>query len=220
MHANTHTDRWLDVVCSGRRPWPQRSGGTQPHRPHARRRGSGRVGGHGSMRRTRRTCGGQHVLHKDEDGLLRGQLDALADDVHELPHCQVRGHQVPAAQQGVQLSYIYLRDRARAVGLGWAGTSSPLRTHFFLSMSGMSLFSAFSTITCIAAEAGLSGGSYHKRPRGLPAVDREGWPSALPLLLARSLTHWDSVRVLLLNAASLCLPLICRCTKGTRRLHW
>ena len=36
----------------------------------------------------------QHLVDEDEDGLLGGELDALADDINELTNGQVRGHQV------------------------------------------------------------------------------------------------------------------------------
>jgi hypothetical protein len=35
------------------------------------------------------TCWWQHILHKDEDGLLGTQLDPLADHVHKLPDSQI-----------------------------------------------------------------------------------------------------------------------------------
>jgi len=38
--------------------------------------------------------GGQDIVHKNEDGLLRTQLYPLPDHVHELPDCQVGWHQV------------------------------------------------------------------------------------------------------------------------------
>lgn len=37
---------------------------------------------------------GQHRVHKQEDGFLWGQLDALPDDIHELGHRDVRGQQI------------------------------------------------------------------------------------------------------------------------------
>jgi hypothetical protein len=40
------------------------------------------------------TRGRQHVLDKDEDGLLRRELDALADDVDKLADGEVGRHQV------------------------------------------------------------------------------------------------------------------------------
>ena len=33
--------------------------------------------------------GGQHLVNKDEDGLLRRELDAFADDIHELANGEV-----------------------------------------------------------------------------------------------------------------------------------
>src|SRR5438105_4966072 len=47
---------------------------------------------HGPLRTSRR----QHVLDEHEDGLLRADLYPLADDIHELAHSQVCGHQIPA----------------------------------------------------------------------------------------------------------------------------
>ncbi len=35
------------------------------------------------------TRGGQNVSDKNENGTLRAELDALADDIHKLAHCQV-----------------------------------------------------------------------------------------------------------------------------------
>ena len=37
---------------------------------------------------------GQHLIYEDEDGLLGGELDALADDIDELAHGQVAGDQI------------------------------------------------------------------------------------------------------------------------------
>ena len=39
-------------------------------------------------------CGRQDLVDEDEDGLVRGQLDALPDDVAKLADSEVRGHQV------------------------------------------------------------------------------------------------------------------------------
>jgi hypothetical protein len=44
------------------------------------------------------TCWWQHILHEHEDGLLGADLDPLTDHIDELPHCQVRWHQVPVKQ--------------------------------------------------------------------------------------------------------------------------
>merc|ERR1719359_168351 len=41
-----------------------------------------------------RSCGGQNVVHKDEDGLLRTELDTLADNVDKLPDSEICGHEV------------------------------------------------------------------------------------------------------------------------------
>jgi len=40
------------------------------------------------------SSGRQDLIDEDEDGLLRGQLDALADDIDKLAHGQIGGHQV------------------------------------------------------------------------------------------------------------------------------
>jgi len=39
-------------------------------------------------------CGGKNLVDKDEDGLLGGELDALADHVNKLADSQVRGDEV------------------------------------------------------------------------------------------------------------------------------
>lgn len=36
----------------------------------------------------------QHLIDEDEDGFLRGELDALADDIDELADSEVGRHQV------------------------------------------------------------------------------------------------------------------------------
>lgn len=41
------------------------------------------------------TCGRQCILHKDEDGLFRTELDPLPNDINELPGSQVCRNQVP-----------------------------------------------------------------------------------------------------------------------------
>ena len=38
--------------------------------------------------------GRQHFVNEDEDGFLRGKLDAFADNVHELSYSEVGRHQV------------------------------------------------------------------------------------------------------------------------------
>eukprot|EP00976_Prorocentrum_cordatum_P003268 63215-Prorocentrum_minimum.AAC.1 len=37
--------------------------------------------------------GGKDVINEDENGLFRGELNPLTNDVHELPHREVHGHQ-------------------------------------------------------------------------------------------------------------------------------
>lgn len=37
---------------------------------------------------------GEHVVHEDEDGLFRGQLDPLADDIDKLSDCEVGRYEV------------------------------------------------------------------------------------------------------------------------------
>jgi hypothetical protein len=44
--------------------------------------------------RHQRSGGWQHLVDEDEDGLLGGELDALADDIDELAHGEVRGYQI------------------------------------------------------------------------------------------------------------------------------
>ena len=46
------------------------------------------------------TCGWENVLDENENGLLGRKLYTLSNDVHELPYCEVRGHQVPAHTGG------------------------------------------------------------------------------------------------------------------------
>jgi hypothetical protein len=40
------------------------------------------------------SCWGEHLIDEDEDSLLGGELDSLADDVDELADGQVGWHQV------------------------------------------------------------------------------------------------------------------------------
>ncbi len=44
--------------------------------------------------RHQRGGGWQHLVDEDEDGLLGGELDALADYVDELAYGEIGGHQV------------------------------------------------------------------------------------------------------------------------------
>ena len=91
------------------------------------------------------TCGWEHILDEHEDGLLRADLDPLADDVHELTHCEISWHQISAGHSHVHSSEL----TATHAGLLVPTTQNSVgeRAYFFLSMSGMSLFSAFSTMT-------------------------------------------------------------------------
>lgn len=41
-----------------------------------------------------RSGGRQNLIDEDEDGLLRGELDSLADNIDELTDCEVGRHQV------------------------------------------------------------------------------------------------------------------------------
>lgn len=41
-----------------------------------------------------RRGGWQHLINKDEDGLLWRELDAFADDIHELADGEVGGDQI------------------------------------------------------------------------------------------------------------------------------
>lgn len=41
-----------------------------------------------------RSCGRQHLVHEDEDGLLGRKLDTLADHVNELPDGEVCWYEV------------------------------------------------------------------------------------------------------------------------------
>lgn len=49
----------------------------------------------------------QHLVDEDEDGLLRTQLDALADHVDELAHGQVGGDQVLLLVDGRDVGFFY-----------------------------------------------------------------------------------------------------------------
>ncbi len=51
---------------------------------------------------------GQHLIDEDEDGLLRAQLDALADDVDELADRQIGRHQVLLLVDGGDVGFFHL----------------------------------------------------------------------------------------------------------------
>jgi hypothetical protein len=65
-----------------------------------------------------RSCRGQDFIDEDEDGLLGGQLDALADNVDELTDGQIRGHQVLLLVDGRDVAlFDLLADHGDAVGV-------------------------------------------------------------------------------------------------------
>ena len=41
-----------------------------------------------------RSGGREDLVDEDEDGLLRGELDSLANNIYELPDCEIRRHEV------------------------------------------------------------------------------------------------------------------------------
>jgi hypothetical protein len=58
-----------------------------------------------------RGSGGKDLVDEDEDGLLRGELDALADYVDELADCQVCGDQVLLLVDGGDVGFLdFLAD--------------------------------------------------------------------------------------------------------------
>jgi len=76
-----------------------------------------------------RGCWGKDLIDEDEDGLLRGQLNTLADNINELPDRQVRWHQILLFIDGgdVALLYLFADDRntvtvllSNSLGLGLA----------------------------------------------------------------------------------------------------
>jgi len=92
----------------------------------------------------------KRFIHEDKDGLLRCELDALANHVNELTDRQVLGYGMvwKTGEKGGEKEKRVQerqRDRLRVVGYGprTEGTK-----YFFLSMVGMSVLSAFSHITC------------------------------------------------------------------------
>jgi len=65
-----------------------------------------------------RSSGWQDLINEDEDGLLGGQLDALADDVDELTDCQICGYQVLLLVDGRNVALLnLLADHWDAVGV-------------------------------------------------------------------------------------------------------
>ena len=80
-----------------------------------------------------RCCWRQHIVDEEEDSLLRAQFHVFPNLVHKLAHRNIRRNQVP---DGDKLQ-------------NWAYAEQPKVQYFFLSMSGASLFGAFSTMTGI-----------------------------------------------------------------------
>lgn len=119
------------------------------------------------------TCLGQHLAHKHENGLFRADFDPLADHIHKLTDGQVSWDEVPGRRTNGTGS---CRD---AGGMNFVkalpcqspnARPLPSPTYFFLSMSGMSLFSAFSTMTCRAGRTTRMSAS---QPHGPNAVLRK-----------------------------------------------
>tara|TARA_B110000503_G_scaffold84094_1_gene128157 strand:- start:826 stop:1188 length:363 start_codon:yes stop_codon:yes gene_type:complete len=66
----------------------------------------------------------QDVVDEDEDCFFGRELDPLADDVHELPHGQVRGHQVLLLVQVGNVALLgFLDDDLPGLRLGGRGES-------------------------------------------------------------------------------------------------
>lgn len=81
------------------------------------------------------------VVHEDKDGLFRRKFDAFANDIHKLPNLQFqKPHMI------FQMAVFSLRATREST------VKSDGTRYFFLSMSGMSLFGAFSAITCGATK--------------------------------------------------------------------
>ncbi len=60
----------------------------------------------------------QDLIHEDEDGLLRAELDALADDVDKLADGQVGGDEVLLLVDGRNVALLHLlADDGDAVGV-------------------------------------------------------------------------------------------------------
>lgn len=78
----------------------------------------------------RHECGSrrQQLVDEDEDGLVRGQLDALPDDVDKLADSEVRGHQVLLLVDGGDVALLNLlandlqRDEAKSVFITSCGS--------------------------------------------------------------------------------------------------
>jgi hypothetical protein len=55
-----------------------------------------------------RGCWWKHLVDEDEDGLLGGELDALADYVDKLADGEVRWHQILLLVDGRDVGFLYL----------------------------------------------------------------------------------------------------------------
>ena len=129
----------------------------------------------------------EDLVDKDEDGLLGRELYPLADDVDEL---RARCRRVSSE-----------RRKGRSAR-GRAGRTCPTvrsagTRYFFLSMTGMSVLSAFSQITCT-----MKGRGSGVRPERARRARRE------------RRTDGDAVRVL--GADALCLGLALLCKRSSR----
>ena len=82
-------------------------------------------------------------------------------------------------------------------------TKTARASHFFLSISGISLRSAFSTMTCSATGTQRREGQASLELAAELDADSESEARLSPG------THWNSVWVLLLDACGLRFPLIC-----------
>ena len=61
---------------------------------------------------------GKDLVNEDEDGLLRAELDALADDVDELADGEIGGHEVLLLVDGRDVALLHLlADHWDAVGV-------------------------------------------------------------------------------------------------------
>ena len=81
-------------------------------------------------------CGGRkYLVHEDEDGLFRGQLDPLPDHVDELAHRKILGAKNRKTWGTTKRVEIGRTDGTR---------------YFFLSIVGISVLSAFSQMTYMA----------------------------------------------------------------------
>lgn len=54
------------------------------------------------------SCRGKHLIHEDEDGLLRRKLDTLADHIDELADCEVCRHQILLLVDGCDVRLLNL----------------------------------------------------------------------------------------------------------------